>query len=84
MRRPLSALAKAAAARLELAVVEEIGPLAVLESIMEEIRPAVGMQAAVARLELAVVEEEIGPLAVLESVVMEEIRPTEGMQPCLV
>jgi hypothetical protein len=68
---------------LELAVVEKIGPLAVLESIMEEIRPAVGMQAAAARLELAVVEE-IGPLAALESVIMEEIRPTEGMQPCLV
>jgi hypothetical protein len=41
MRRPLSALVKA---RLELAVVEEIGPLAALEYVMEEIRPAVGMQ----------------------------------------
>jgi hypothetical protein len=44
MRRPLSALAEAAAARLELAVVEEIGPLAALEYVVEEIRPAVGMQ----------------------------------------
>jgi nucleoside-triphosphatase THEP1 len=83
MRQPLSALAEAAAARLELAVVEEIGPLAVLESIVEEIRSAVGMQAAAARLELVVVEE-IGPLAALESIVVEEIRPAEGMQPCLV
>jgi hypothetical protein len=75
---------EAAAVRLELAVVEEIGPLAVLESVVEEIRPAVGMQAtAAARLELAVVEE-IGPLAALESVVVEEIRPAERMQPCLV
>jgi hypothetical protein len=68
---------------LELAVVEEIGPLAVLESVVEAIRPTVGMQAAAARLELAVMEE-IGPLAALESVVVEEIRPAEGMQPCLV
>jgi hypothetical protein len=81
MRRPLSALAEVAVAWLELAVVEEIGPLAVLESVVEEIRPAVGMQAAAARLELAVVEE-IGPLAALESVVVEEIRPAERMQPC--
>jgi hypothetical protein len=44
MRRPLSALAEAAAARLELAVVEEIGPLAALEYVVEEIRPTVGMQ----------------------------------------
>jgi hypothetical protein len=44
MRRPLSALVEAAAARLELAVVEEIGPLAALEYVVEEIRPAVGMQ----------------------------------------
>jgi hypothetical protein len=43
MRRPLSALA-AAAAWLELAVVEEIGPLAALEYVVEEIRPAVEMQ----------------------------------------
>lgn len=43
MRRPLSALAEAAAARLELAVVEEIGLLAALEYVVEEIRPAVGM-----------------------------------------
>jgi nucleoside-triphosphatase THEP1 len=42
MRRPLSALAEAVA-RLDLAVVEEIGPLAALEYVMEEIRPAVGM-----------------------------------------
>jgi hypothetical protein len=42
MRRPLSALAVAAAARLELAVVEEIGPLAVLEYVVEEIRPRRG------------------------------------------
>jgi hypothetical protein len=41
MRRPLSALAEA---RLELAVVEEIEPLAALEYVVEEIRPAVGMQ----------------------------------------
>jgi hypothetical protein len=75
-------LTEAAAARLELAVVEEIWPLTVLESVVEEIRPTVGMQAA-ARLEL-VVMEEIGPLAELESVVVEEIRPAEGMQPCLV
>jgi hypothetical protein len=40
MRRLLSALAKA---RLELAVVEEIGPLVALEYAVEEIRPAVGM-----------------------------------------
>jgi hypothetical protein len=44
MRWTLSALAEAAAARLELAVVEEIGPLATLEYVVEEIRPAVGMQ----------------------------------------
>jgi hypothetical protein len=44
MRRPLSALVEAAVARLELAVVEEIGPLAALEYVVEEIRPAVGMQ----------------------------------------
>jgi hypothetical protein len=44
MRRPLSALVEAAAARLELAVVEEIGPLVALEYVMEEIRLAVGMQ----------------------------------------
>jgi hypothetical protein len=44
MRQSLSALAKAAAAQLELAVVEEIGPLAALEYVMEEIRPTVGMQ----------------------------------------
>jgi hypothetical protein len=31
-------------ARLELAVVEEIGLLAALEYVVEEIRPAVGMQ----------------------------------------
>jgi hypothetical protein len=37
----------------------------------------------VARLELAIVEE-IGPLAALESVDVEEIRPAEGMQTCLV
>jgi hypothetical protein len=41
MRQPLSALAEA---RLELDVVEEIGPLAALEYVVEEIRPAVGMQ----------------------------------------
>jgi hypothetical protein len=41
MRRPLSALA---AARLELAIVEEIGLLAALKYVVEEIRPAVGMQ----------------------------------------
>jgi hypothetical protein len=40
----LLALVEAAAARLELVVVEEIGPLAALEYVMEEIRPAVGMQ----------------------------------------
>jgi hypothetical protein len=44
IRRPLSALAEAAVVRLELAVVEEIGPLAALEYVVEEIRPAVGMQ----------------------------------------
>jgi hypothetical protein len=44
MRRPLSALAEAATTRLELAVVEEIGPLAALEYVVEEIQPAVGMQ----------------------------------------
>jgi hypothetical protein len=44
MRRPLSALAEAAVTRLELTVVEEIGPLAALEYVVEEIRPAVGMQ----------------------------------------
>jgi hypothetical protein len=44
MRRPLSALVEAAAARLELAVVEEIGPLAALEYVVKEIWPAVGMQ----------------------------------------
>jgi hypothetical protein len=44
MRRPLSALAEAAVARLELAVVEEIGPLVALEYVVEEIWPAVGMQ----------------------------------------
>jgi hypothetical protein len=44
MRWPLSALAEAAVARLELAVVEEIRPLAALEYVVEEIRPAVGMQ----------------------------------------
>jgi hypothetical protein len=44
MRRPLSALAEATMARLELAIVEEIGPLAALEYVVEEIRPAVGMQ----------------------------------------
>jgi hypothetical protein len=43
IRQPLSALAEATAARLELAVVEEIGPLAALEYVVEEIRPAVGM-----------------------------------------
>jgi hypothetical protein len=37
MRRPLSALAEAAATWLELAVVEEIRPLAALEYVMEEI-----------------------------------------------
>jgi hypothetical protein len=37
-------LAEVVAARLELAVVEEIRPLAVLEYVVEEIRPAVGMQ----------------------------------------
>jgi hypothetical protein len=41
MRRSLSTLVEA---RLELAVVEEIGPLAVLEYVVEEIRSAVGMQ----------------------------------------
>jgi hypothetical protein len=35
MRRPLSALAEA---RLELAVVEEIGPLVALEYVMEDER----------------------------------------------
>jgi hypothetical protein len=44
MRRSLSALAEVAAARLKLAVVEEIGPLAALEYVVEEIRSAVGMQ----------------------------------------
>ncbi len=44
MRRPLSALAEAATARLELAVVEEIRPLAALEYVVEEIQAAVGMQ----------------------------------------
>jgi hypothetical protein len=44
MRRPLSALAEAVAAWLELAVVEEIGPLAALEYVVEEIWVAVGMQ----------------------------------------
>jgi hypothetical protein len=44
MRRPLWALAEVAMARLELAVVEEIGLLAALEYVVEEIRPAVGMQ----------------------------------------
>jgi hypothetical protein len=44
MRQLLSALAEAAAAWLKLAVVEEIGPLAALEYVVEEIRPAVGMQ----------------------------------------
>jgi hypothetical protein len=44
MRQPLSALAEAATAQLELAVVEEIGSLAALEYVVEEIRPAVGMQ----------------------------------------
>jgi hypothetical protein len=44
MRRSLSALAKAAVARLELAVMEEIRPLAALEYVVEEIQPAVGMQ----------------------------------------
>jgi hypothetical protein len=44
MRRSLSALAKAAVARLELAVVEEIRPLAALEYVVEEIQAAVGMQ----------------------------------------
>jgi hypothetical protein len=44
MRRPLSALVEAAAARLELVVVKEIGPLAALEYVVEEIRPAVGIQ----------------------------------------
>jgi hypothetical protein len=44
MRRPLSALAEAATARLELAVVEEIGLQAALEYVVEEIQPAVGMQ----------------------------------------
>jgi hypothetical protein len=43
MRWSLSALAEAAV-RLELAVVEEIGPLAALEYVVEDIRPAVGMQ----------------------------------------
>jgi hypothetical protein len=37
-------LAEAVAAWLELAIVEEIGPLAALEYVLEEIRPAVGMQ----------------------------------------
>jgi hypothetical protein len=36
-------LAEAAAAWLELVIVEEIGPLAALEYVVEEIRPAVGM-----------------------------------------
>jgi hypothetical protein len=44
MRWPLSALAEAATARLELAVVEEIVLLAVLEYVVKEIQPAVGMQ----------------------------------------
>jgi hypothetical protein len=44
MRWPLSALAEAAVAQLELAVMEEIGPLAALEYVVEEIRPVVGMQ----------------------------------------
>jgi hypothetical protein len=44
MRRPLSALVEAAAARLELAIVEDIGPLAALEYVVKEIRPVVGMQ----------------------------------------
>jgi hypothetical protein len=44
MRRPLSALAEVATVRLELAVVEEIGPLAALEYVVEEIRAVVGMQ----------------------------------------
>jgi hypothetical protein len=44
MRQPLSALAEAAATQLELAVVEEIGPLTALEYVVEEIWPAVGMQ----------------------------------------
>jgi hypothetical protein len=43
MRQPLSALAEAVAVWLELAVVEEIGPLTALEYVVEEIRPAVGM-----------------------------------------
>jgi hypothetical protein len=44
MRWPLSTLAEVAAVRLELAIMEEIEPLAALEYIVEEIRPAVGMQ----------------------------------------
>jgi hypothetical protein len=49
MRRPLSALAEAAAAQLELAIVEEIGPLVALEYVVEEIQPAVGMQPCLVR-----------------------------------
>jgi len=40
----MSALEEAAVAWLELVVVEEIWPLAALESVVEEIRPTVGMQ----------------------------------------
>jgi len=43
-RWPVSKLEEAAAAWLELAVVDEIWPLAALESVVEEIRPTVGMQ----------------------------------------
>ena len=44
MRRSVSELEEAAVAQLELAVVEEIWPLPALESVVEEIRLAVGMQ----------------------------------------
>jgi len=44
MRQPMLALEEAAVVWLELAVVEEIWPLTVLESVVEEIRPTLGMQ----------------------------------------
>jgi hypothetical protein len=44
MDQPVTTLEDVAATRLELAVVEDIWPLAALESVMEEIRPTVGMQ----------------------------------------
>jgi hypothetical protein len=58
MRRPLLALAEAATAWLELAVVEEIRPLAALEYVVEEIRPAAGCNLVLYEIIIVVVSHD--------------------------